>query len=36
MLVPLLIFVVVIFVFGLHSQPFTEAIGEVAAAMPTQ
>ncbi|MCM1118838.1 MAG: proton-conducting membrane transporter [bacterium] len=36
MLVPLLIFVVVILVFGLHSQPFTEAIGEVAAAMPTQ
>lgn len=36
MLVPLMIFVIVILVFGLHSQPFIEALGEVAAVLPTQ
>lgn len=36
MLVPLVIFVVVIIIFGLHSQPFIKALREVAAAMPTE
>lgn len=36
MLLPLMIFVVVIVIFGLHPQPFIEALGEVAAALPTE
>ena len=36
MLLPLVIFVVVIALFGLHSQPFLEALQSVASAMPSK